>query len=247
MTRKCFRIADRRPHPAGVLVMVLALLAGVAAAFPSHAVEVRAPMSAAAPAEAVATDARLAGDDKLTRFVIDLSRKIEMRAFTLADPYRVVIDVPQINFQFPPQTGERGRGVVKAFRYGLVMPGGSRIVIDTTGPVRVARAFVLDPADDQPSRLVMDLTPVDRETFLRAVAVDNRLPRAPEPPRPERDQGPADPRPVVVLDPGHGGIDFGDPCARRRGREDPGARNRHHAARQAGEERQVSGRDDAQR
>jgi N-acetylmuramoyl-L-alanine amidase len=123
----------------------------------------------------------------------------------------VVIDIPQVNFQLPPKTGERGRGVIKAFRYGLVMPGGSRIVIDVTGPVRVAKAFVLDPVDGQPARMVVDLTPVDRETFLRAAAIDNRLPRTPDPvpPRHDRDGQPTDPRPVVVLDPGHGGIDTG--------------------------------------
>jgi N-acetylmuramoyl-L-alanine amidase len=87
---------------------------------------------------AVATDARVAGDDRQTRFVVDLSHKIDMRAFTLADPYRVVIDIPEVSFQLPPRTGERGRGVIKAFRYGLVMPGGSRIVIDLTGPARAA-------------------------------------------------------------------------------------------------------------
>ena len=161
-----------------------------------------------------ATDARLAGDDKQTRLVIDLSHHIDMRAFTLADPYRVVIDIPQVNFQLPPKTGERGRGVVKAFRYGLVMAGGSRIVIDLTGPVRVAKAFVLDPAEGQPARMVVDLTPVDRDTFLRAAAIDNRLPRPAEPPprqqrNQDRDGQPSDPRPVVVLDPGHGGIDTG--------------------------------------
>jgi N-acetylmuramoyl-L-alanine amidase len=196
------------------LARAIAFAAGVAAASPSPAVEIRVlPSVAPAGGEAtpIATGARLAGDEKLTRLVVDLSRKIDMRAFTLADPYRVVIDIPQVNFQLPPQTGERGRGVIKAFRYGLVMPGGSRIVIDTAGPVRVARAFVLDPADGQPARMVVDLTPVDRETFLRAVAIDNRLPRVTEPlpQRPDSDQGPADPRPVVVLDPGHGGIDTG--------------------------------------
>jgi N-acetylmuramoyl-L-alanine amidase len=168
---------------------------------------------------ATATDARLAGDDKQTRLVIDLSHRIDMRAFTLADPYRVVIDIPQVNFQLPPKTGERGRGVVKAFRYGLVMAGGSRIVIDLTGPVRVAKAFVLDAAEGQPARMVVDLTPVDRDTFLRAAAIDNRLPRPAEPPpvrqdrnqerNQDRDGQPSDPRPVVVIDPGHGGIDTG--------------------------------------
>jgi len=91
------------------------------------------------------------------------------------------------------------------------MQGGSRIVIDVTGPVRVAKAFVLDPVDGQPARMVVDLVPVDRETFLRAAAIDNRLPRQPEPPPPHRDTAghPGDPRPVVVIDPGHGGIDTG--------------------------------------
>jgi N-acetylmuramoyl-L-alanine amidase len=187
---------------------------------PGFPADIAADITAAIDTPATATDARLAGDDKQTRFVIDLSRRIDMRAFTLADPYRVVIDIPQVNFQLPPKTGERGRGVVKAFRYGLVMPGGSRIVIDLTGPVRVAKAFVLDPVEGQPARMVVDLTPVDRDTFLRAAAIDNRLPRPPEhPPRQERNQDhnpdhardgqSPDPRPVVVIDPGHGGIDTG--------------------------------------
>jgi N-acetylmuramoyl-L-alanine amidase len=192
----------------------IALAAGIAAASPSLAVDIRVEPGVTPPAGEtipIATDARLAGDDKLTRLVVDLSRRIDMRAFTLTDPYRVVIDIPQVNFQFPPQTGERGRGLIKAFRYGLIMPGGSRIVIDIARPIRVTKAFVLDPADGQPARMVLDLVPVDRETFLRAVAVDNRLPRVTEPPpqRPDDDQAPADPRPVVVLDPGHGGIDTG--------------------------------------
>jgi N-acetylmuramoyl-L-alanine amidase len=157
----------------------------------------------------LATDARLAGDNKQTRFVVDLSQKVEMRAFTLANPYRVIIDLPQVAFQLPAKTGERGRGLVKAFRFGLVMPGGSRIVLDATGPVRVERAFVLDPVDGLPARLVLDLIGVDRDTFLRAAAIDNRLPRE----APRRTDSPppvdGDPRPIVVLDPGHGGIDTG--------------------------------------
>ncbi|WP_408092303.1 N-acetylmuramoyl-L-alanine amidase [Rhodoplanes sp. SY1] len=156
----------------------------------------------------VATDARLAGDAGQTRFVVDLSKTIEVRAFTLADPYRVIVDMPQVTFQLPAKTGERARGLVKAFRYGLVMPGGSRIVLDTTGPVRVERAFVLEPADGLPARLVLDLAAVDRATFLRAAAIDNRLPRETRRTEPDAKQN-GDPRPIVVVDPGHGGIDNG--------------------------------------
>ena len=64
---------------------------------------------------AVASDVRLGGDESQTRFVLDLSAKIDLRAFTLADPYRVVVDIPQVTFQLPAKAGESGRGLVKAF------------------------------------------------------------------------------------------------------------------------------------
>jgi N-acetylmuramoyl-L-alanine amidase len=118
----------------------------------------------------VATDVRLGGDDKQTRFVVDLTQKVDVAAFTLADPYRVVIDLPEVAFKLPAQAGEHGRGLVKAFRYGLIMRGGSRIVLDTKGPVRVDKAFALAPAEGQPARLVLDLTAIDRASFLRNIA-----------------------------------------------------------------------------
>lgn len=160
----------------------------------------------------VATDIRLGGDDGQTRFVVDLTRKIDLHAFTLADPYRVVIDLPQITFAVPPKTGESGRGLVSAFRYGLVMKGGSRIVLDLKKPVKIEQAFVLDSAAGQPARLVLDLAATDRAMFLRAIAQENRAPR-PDPrksePRASLAPGARDPRPLIVIDPGHGGLDTG--------------------------------------
>jgi N-acetylmuramoyl-L-alanine amidase len=162
---------------------------------------------------AVATDVRLSGDDKQTRLTIDLSRKIDLRAFTLAQPYRVVIEIPKVTFELPANAGEQGQGIIKAFRYGLVKSAGSRIVIDLTGPARVTKAVVLDAANGQPARMVLDMVAVDRETFLRAAAIDNHLPRAaPPPPAGAAGREPpqsGDPRPVVVIDAGHGGIDPG--------------------------------------
>ena len=211
------RMARALGRTGGVAAIALALEL-TAPWLPTAAAQMPLPVASSAEdaaKPAIANDARLAGDDKQTRLIIDLSRKIDMRAFTLADPYRVVIDIPQVNFQLPPKAGEHGRGLIKAFRYGLVMQGGSRIVIDVTGPVRVAKAFVLDPIEGQPARMVVDLVPVDRETFLRAAAIDNRLPRPSEQPRPDRGAGAdaampsSDPRPMLVIDPGHGGIDNG--------------------------------------
>lgn len=185
---------------------------------------------AAAPSCPIAMDARLAGDDKQTRFVLDLDKSIPFRAFTLADPYRVVVDLPQVNFQLAAGIGSDGRGLVKAFRYGLVMPGGSRIVFDLTGPAKISNSYVLGPDNGQPARLVLELSQVDRATFdqllqsasqpqLRPAIADavstassaattqnaatqNNDAKPAETP-------PADRRPVIVIDPGHGGIDNG--------------------------------------
>ncbi|MFZ0422224.1 MAG: N-acetylmuramoyl-L-alanine amidase [Xanthobacteraceae bacterium] len=161
----------------------------------------------------VATDARLGGDETQTRFVMDLDRKVDLHAFTLADPYRVVLDIPQVTFQLSPKAGEAGRGLIKAFRFGLVMPGGSRMVFDLTKPVRIDKAFVIDAADGAPARLVLDLASTDRDSFLRKIAADEKVAHAEMPATITPQANSADPRPLVVLDPGHGGLDNGTKAA----------------------------------
>ncbi|MGA9514353.1 MAG: N-acetylmuramoyl-L-alanine amidase [Pseudolabrys sp.] len=161
--------------------------------------------------QSVATDIRIGGDDKQTRFVVDLSRKIDITAFMLADPYRVVVDLPRTTFKLPANTGEQARGLVKAFRYGLIMQGGSRIVLDTKAPVRLEKAFVIDAAEGQPARLVLDLVATDRPSFMRNITLANRSAQQSASARPS-DAPPkveGDARPLIVIDPGHGGIDNG--------------------------------------
>jgi N-acetylmuramoyl-L-alanine amidase len=172
----------------------------------------------------IASDARLAGDGAKTRFVLDLDSTIQFRAFALPDPYRVVVDIPQVNFQLPAGTGTIGRGLIKAFRYGLVMPGGSRIVFDLTGPAKITSASVLEAANGQPPRLVLELEEVDHAAFVQSLAGANRPELRPaiaetpatsvaavatEPVAPLKPAAAPDPRPVVVIDPGHGGLDNG--------------------------------------
>jgi N-acetylmuramoyl-L-alanine amidase len=185
-------------------------------------VPITAPLAASTPAAApefpIASDVRLAGDSRQTRFVLDLDKSIPFRAFALADPYRVVVDIPQVSFRLPAGVGTAGRGLIKAFRYGLVMPGGSRIVFDLTGPARIANSYLLDAANGQPPRLVVELEQVDRTTFVQSLGVESRpalkpaiadaaeVAAAAEAARPA---APADLRPVIVIDPGHGGIDNG--------------------------------------
>jgi N-acetylmuramoyl-L-alanine amidase len=202
------------------LVCAAALLCSVTGLVGTAQAQSPATMAIAATVPAIATDARLAGDAKQTRFVLDLDKTIQYRAFTLGDPYRVVVDIPQVDFRLPVGTGTAGRGLVKAFRYGLVMPGGSRIVFDLTGPAKIANSYVLDAANGQPSRLVLEIEEVDRAAFNQAAAAENKPDLRPAiasvntaaptdtsaPPKPA---SPPDLRPVVVIDPGHGGLDNG--------------------------------------
>jgi N-acetylmuramoyl-L-alanine amidase len=221
-----------------VLAVAVAALVMGAAGSAARAVETVAPHPAVAAALPVASDARIAGDDKQTRFILDLDRKIDVRAFVLADPYRVVVDIPQTTFNLPAGSGASGRGLIRSFRYGMVMPGASRVVFDLTGPSKIDKSYVLDGANGQPPRLIVELSAVDRAAFTASVqqtsvqqAQDKQVQdkQAQDKPAPDNqaqlrpailaDAAPdntgttpvkaVDTRPVIVLDPGHGGIDNG--------------------------------------
>lgn len=174
----------------------------LAAAAPSHAV------AQAAGGLNLVTDTRVVGDASRTRFIADLTTDVDLRVFSLADPYRIVIDLPEVHFQLPAGTGTEGRGLVSAYRFGLISRGQSRIVLDATGPVRVADYFVIPavPGAGEPARLVIDLVGATPEEFA-AAALAYQESRAPTAPIvvPEANDG----RTVVVIDPGHGGIDTG--------------------------------------
>ena len=163
----------------------------------------------------IAQDARVAGDHERTRFIADLSKKVDVHVFALASPYRVIVDAPDVNFQMPEGIGKEKRGLITAYRYGLFAPGKSRIVIDVGGPFLIDKAFVLEPRDDQPARLVVDLVPTDEKTF-QAKLKEAKPPEqaGAEPvPLPQAPVRAPDAKPVIVLDPGHGGIDPGTSSA----------------------------------
>jgi N-acetylmuramoyl-L-alanine amidase len=171
-------------------------------------IAVPAAPRAESPAPVVATDARLAGDMQRTRFIVDLSHSVEPSAFLLAEPSRVVIELPQIGFSIAPDLGRAGRGLVSAFRFGVVARGKSRIVLDLARPAVIDQVFVLQPVDDQPARLVLDLIGTDDAAFRAVVAA--QPPRAPQQiPEPAREKSAAAGLPLIVIDPGHGGIDSG--------------------------------------
>jgi N-acetylmuramoyl-L-alanine amidase len=162
----------------------------------------------------VAKDARVGGDLNRTRFVADLSETVEFRAVLLPNPYRVIVDLPEVSFQMPPGLGTEQRGLVAGYRFGLFAPGKSRIVIDMSGPFLVDKAFVLEARADQPARLVIDLVPTDRATFAAKLKdANSATPAVGSISAPKARALAPKAKPVVVLDPGHGGIDPGTSSA----------------------------------
>ena len=172
----------------------------------------------AAPAEAepkaIASGVSVATHGSETRFQLELDKAINFSVFALADPYRVIIDLPEIVFDLPPRAGSESTGLIKAYRYGLFSPGRSRIVIDTAGPVALANPEIYEPVDGQRARLVVSVEPTSREIFLRDFALNGSSRQGSvavqPPPDPVvlRDEEP-NAKPVIVIDPGHGGVDPG--------------------------------------
>ena len=154
----------------------------------------------------VAVAAGTAVANGVTRLTVDLSAAVPVETALAEGPDRLVIDLPEVNFQVDPAVGRGGAtGAIKGFRFGLVAPGRSRIVVDLGGPVALRRAEVASIAGGAASRLVVEVAPTDRASF-HAVA---RRPRPDSPPPPSAPPAAGDPRPVVVIDPGHGGVDPG--------------------------------------
>jgi N-acetylmuramoyl-L-alanine amidase len=182
------------PEKSFAIAAALALVGALPAAF-----------AAEEPPKPVAVAAKLVPDAGGASLTFDLSRPVEAHAYTLSSPDRIVVDLPEVVFQIDPTGGmdSRAAAPVRAFRFGRLAPGRSRIVIDLgqrACPSRVLSKPIF--ADSEASRLTIEIQPCDDAAF--AAAAKTTGPSAPG-------TGPSAPQapPVIVLDPGHGGIDGG--------------------------------------
>lgn len=132
---------------------------------------VAAPAAPAAWAQPMVSKVRIGEHPDKTRFVMELSEAPRYRVFALADPFRVVIDLPELRWVPGRGEGDRKGGLIAAMRFGLFAPGTSRVVLDLSAPAQVKRVFVLPPTGSYPYRLVIDVVPVSRASFLAARAL----------------------------------------------------------------------------
>ena len=154
---------------------------------------------------AVAVAAALTSDTEKTQLVFTLSREVAARAFLMERPDRVIVDLPEVNFQLPAEAGRGRGGVVSSFRYGVFAPGRSRVVIELVQPALVSRIDAV-AGDEGFTLLRIELARTDRQAFRKAAESFDPAGTTsrPAPPANRPDQ-----RPLVVIDPGHGGIDPG--------------------------------------
>lgn len=166
------------------------------------------PSAGAEPAVSEVRISRIAG---LTRISIGLSDAVQFRAYVLGAPYRVIVDLPPVDWQL-------GRGArvdnppVTAWRYGGIGKDVRRIVFDVDRPVRIQKTFALPPRDKaQEWRLVIDLERISKDEFDRILREQRgKLPDYTAPGDEARaGQKARSDAPLLVIDPGHGGIDPG--------------------------------------
>lgn len=183
-----------------------------------------------AMAGAVVTDLRVGHHSDVTRLVLDIDHQVRFNVFTLTVPNRVVVDLSEVGWRLPPRPLPERTGLLQRLRYGLFKSGTSRLVLDVTQPVDILDAYLLKPEKGGAFRLVLDLVErgqgktiakaeVGRTGVVSRVGPTRAVPASrspsstevaalPIPVQPRKPTG-ASKRRVIVLDPGHGGVDPG--------------------------------------
>jgi len=157
-------------------------------------------------ADQVTVSAEIGGDAQHTRFVAFLSKESDYRIFSIGDPYRIIIDLPEAQIQVP--AGKRG--LILSSRSGLLSAGKSRIVIDLAEPALVEKSALLPPENGLPARLVIELVKSTHKAFLAQSKAPPPPPAGDKPAElAAQKRDPADRRPLIIIDPGHGGVDAG--------------------------------------
>lgn len=138
--------------------------------------------------------------------------RLAPEVFSVKAPNRVVIDAVDAGFRWLEPPEKTAAGLVGAFRYGLLTPGHARIVVDVAEGTQIGRIASRSLKDK------MHFLSISLGTEHSEGSSNPCLPRSGAAQQAEakgrRVAAKADPvekakRPVVVIDPGHGGVDPG--------------------------------------
>ncbi len=161
-------------------------------------------------------DARVTTTPDRARLIIDLDGPTEFAIVSLDGPDRIAIDVKAFDLKILAPADVAGKGIVRAFKVEMAEKGRARTTLELASPAQVQQAYVLEKVADQPARLVVDLIPDTAQRFAEKVASDLAMSVANQGAVPvvaSTDPGTHVPitetRPLVVIDPGHGGVDNG--------------------------------------
>jgi len=195
------------------LPLLCAFLAALALAGTSRAQD--APAATAPVALPNVMDVRVSATPERARLVIDLAGRTEFALVSLSEPDRLAIDVRAATFSVPTPTGlPAGEGMIAEYGVEQAAPDRVRTLLTLSAPAQVQQAYLLDAFEGQPARLVVDIIPATAEEFAANVARDLAASGASAPVAAQSTPAggselPIDTRPLVVIDPGHGGIDSG--------------------------------------
>ena len=180
-----------------------------------------------AHAKPTLNDVRLGVHPDKTRVVIDLSEEAGYRIFTLKDPYRVVIDFPDLDWKAKETAQEKG--MIKSYRHGLFSENVMRIVLEVDRPVLLEKAFYLKgETSPHAKRFVLDVKSTTEAEFSKRrgeslkhevkgaanalqilKSATPQIAAAPKEPSIKTSPRVTNKKKIIVLDPGHGGVDPG--------------------------------------
>lgn len=206
----------------GTLAFVFALLSLLLADFSASAQDDLPSVEAA----------RVSTTPERARLILDLSTLTEFAVASISAPDRIVVDVRAGSVPTIATQPVAGQGIVASFSTTIAADDRVRVELLLTAPSMVQQAYLLDAVGDQPARLVVDLITTTPEDFAARAAADlansidrvvpdavtasvEPIPEVPssegvaEIPPPTAETPVAESRPLVVLDPGHGGVDNG--------------------------------------
>ena len=152
-----------------------------------------------------------------TRLVMDMNKETQFRAFYLADPYRLVLDLPKVSFEIKTSSLKKVVGGVSGYRFGLFDNETSRIVIDLVSPMIIKEFFHLRSNVKGLTRLVIDLQSTSRKKFqteavnsiTNALKERSFVPSLKQKIPPVSSSMKLGDKKIIIIDPGHGGVDPG--------------------------------------